>query len=179
VGHGLGFPHSFDNANHSCGGAPGEYCDPWDIMSALDTYNFDSLVYPTAGPGVNVPNLFHQGWIPSNRIATYPIGAPATAFTLSALSHPSGTTPLAVTIQDFPFLFTVEYRQRDGWDAGIPSNAVILHIYTAGANPYSFLFDSPTFNGSILAGQSVTFGNFQIQVHSTAGGTANITIGPA
>jgi hypothetical protein len=179
VGHGLGFPHSFDNANHSCGGAPGEYCDPWDIMSALDTYNFDSVVYPTAGPGVNVPNLFHQGWIPSNRIATYPIGAPATAFTLSALSHPSGTTPLAVTIQDFPFLFTVEYRQKDGWDAGIPSNAVILHIYTAGANPYSFLFDSPTFNGSILAGQSVTFGNFQIQVHSTAGGTANITIGPA
>jgi hypothetical protein len=173
VGHGLGMPHSWDN---KC-----EYCDPWDIMSALATYQFDSAVYPTAGPGLNVPNLLHLGWIPGSRIATYNIGDPDTNFTLNALSHPSGVAPLTVKIPDFPFLFTVEYRQQDGWDAGIPANAVIVHVYTAGANPYSFLFDTSTFNGSIPAGQTLKLGNFRVQVNSTGGpgGTASITIGPA
>ena len=84
-------------------------------------------------------------------------------------------------IPDFPFLFTAEYRQRDGWDAGIPMNAVIVHVYIANANPYSFLFDTATFNGSIAAGQTLTLGNFKIHVNSTGGtdGTADITIGPA
>ena len=181
VGHGLGLPHSFDNLGKQCGGRPGEYCDPWDIMSALGTYQVDSLAYPTAGPGLNIPNLLHLGWIPSGRIATYNIGDPDTNFTLNALSHPLGAAPLTVKIPDFPFLFTVEYRQQDGWDAGIPANAVIVHVYTAGANPYSFLFDTSTFNGSIPAGQTLKLGNFRIQVNSTGGtgGTASVTIGPA
>jgi len=181
VGHGLGLPHSFDNMSKSCGGAPGEYCDPWDIMSALATYQFDSAAYPSAGPGLNVPNLLHLGWIPDGRIVTYNIGDPETTFTLSALSHPAGIAPLTVKIPDFPFLFTAEYRQRDGWDAGIPMNAVIVHVYIANANPYSFLFDTATFNGSIAAGQTLTLGNFKIHVNSTGGtdGTADITIGPA
>jgi len=177
VGHGLGMPHSWDN---TC-----EYCDPWDIMSALRTYQFDSAAYSSAGPGVNVPNLLHLGWIPNTRIATYNIGDPDTNFTLDALSHPlppwTVVSPLTVKVPDFPFLFTVEYRQQDGWDAGIPNDAVIVHVYTAGADPYSFLFDTSTFNGSITAGQTLTLGNFRIQVNSTGGngGTANITIGPA
>jgi hypothetical protein len=180
IGHGLGLVHSFDNLGKSCGGAAGEYCDPWDIMSALGTYQFDSLAYPSAGPGMNVPNLLHFGWIPSSRIATYNIGNADTRFTLNALSHPLGSTPLAVKIPDFPFLFTVEYRQQDGWDAGIPANAVIVHVYTASTTPWSFLFDTPTFNGSIPAGQTLTLGNFRIHVNSTGGfgGTADVTIGP-
>jgi M6 family metalloprotease-like protein len=183
VGHGLGMPHSWDTNDNQCasGAQRGEYCDPWDIMSALVTYQFDSAAYPTAGPGLNVPNLLHFGWIPGGRIATYNIGDPDANFTLNALSHPLGAAPLTVKIPDFPFLFTVEYRQQDGWDAGIPNNAVIVHVYTAGANPWSFLFDTSTFHGSIPAGQTLKLGNFRIQVNSTggSGGTANITIGPA
>src|SRR5262249_9665403 len=58
IGHGLGLRHSFDNATHYCGGGhPGEYCDRWDIMSALGTDQFDSPSYPSAGPGANIPNL--------------------------------------------------------------------------------------------------------------------------
>jgi hypothetical protein len=186
MGHGLGMPHSFDNTRDSCGGAPGEYCDKWDIMSALNVFTFTETNYVTprlghntAGTGLDVPNLLQMGWVPDSRIATYTIGAPDTTFTLNALSRPLGTAPLTVKIPDFPFMFTVEYRQKDGWDAGIPADAVILHTYTAGANPYSFLFETKTFAGAILAGQTLTLGNFRIRVNSTGGpgGTANITIG--
>jgi len=175
VGHGLGMAHSFDAYNHC------EYCDPWDLMSALNTKQFNSLNYPSGGPGLNVPNLLRMGWIPANRITSYHIGDPDTTFTLAALSHPLGNVPLTVEIPDFPFLFTVEYRQRDGWDAGIPDDAVILHVYTQGSTPYSFLFDKAGFNGAILLGQTLQLGNFRVRVNSTGGpgGTASITIGPA
>ena len=172
IGHGLGMPHSFDN---TC-----EYCDKWDLMSALKTYQFNSLNYPSAGPGLNVPNLLHMGWIPGNRIATYRTGDPATDFTLRALSHPLGNEPLAVRILAFPFVFTLEYRQKDGWDSGIPGNAVIVHVYMEGEMPYSFLFDGQTFNGAIRVGETMTAGNFRVRVNSIGrlGRTANITIGP-
>ena len=188
VGHGLGMPHSFDNSKNNCGSQqPGEYCDKWDEMSALNVDSFTESNYVTpsgrwrlAGPGLSVPNLLQMGWIPDNRIASYTVGSPDTTFTLAALSHPLAGGPLAVKIPDFPFVFTVEYRQNDGWDAGIPANAVVVHIYTANANPYSFLFETSTFSGAVLAGQTLKLGNFRVQVNSTGGpgGTANITIGP-
>jgi M6 family metalloprotease-like protein len=188
IGHGLGYPHSFDDAEHSCGGAPGEYCDLWDIMSALATYQFAETNYVTpsgnntAGPGVNVPNLLHQGWIPPGRIATYTIGDPPTSFTLSALSHPNSPGVLAVEIPAIFFAVTVEYRQQDGWDAGIPDNAVLLHIYEPAANPYSFLMDAelPSPPGALLAGQIFNTGEYSITVNSVdpGNGTASVTIAP-
>jgi hypothetical protein len=38
IGHGLGLGHSFDSLSSDCGAAPGEYCDPWDLMSAMRTF---------------------------------------------------------------------------------------------------------------------------------------------
>jgi len=190
IGHGLGFPHSFDDAGNSCGGAPGEYCDPWDIMSALTTYQFTetNFITPggnnTAGPGVNAPNLLQMGWIPASRIASYNIGDPPATFVLNALSHPVGSGDLAVQIP-LPFLpiaVTLEYRQKDGWDAGIPQNAVLLHFYEPTVNPYSFLMDKegPFKPGAILAGQTLTESAYSIKVNSidSGSGTASVTIGP-
>jgi M6 family metalloprotease-like protein len=195
IGHGLGMPHSYDNTQNPCGGAPGEYCDKWDIMSALNTYQFDynwvtppPIVKDGAGPGMNAPNLLHMGWIPASQIATYNIGDPPTSFAVSALSHPVaplGVQPLVVQI---PILvgsilvgnFTVEYRQRDGWDAGIPISAVLVHLYKAGLSPYSFLVETPTDLGAVLPGQTLSEGEFSVTVNSTdpASGTAVVTIGP-
>jgi M6 family metalloprotease-like protein len=200
IGHGLGYPHSFDTASSKCGGQPGEYCDPWDIMSALDTYFFTESNYVTfdpcygtgsaspcnfAGPGVNVPNLLHQGWIPPSRIAKYTVGDPATSFTLSALSHPTSDGVLAVEIPAVVFDVTVEYRQQDGWDTGIPANAVVVHIYEPTVNPYSFLMDQGLapplhYSGALLAGQSLTEPAYSLKVDSIdpGNGTASVTIGP-
>jgi hypothetical protein len=200
LGHGLGYPHSFDDADSNCGAQPGEYCDRWDIMSALDTYFFTESNYVTfdpcygrgsptpcafAGPGVSVPNLFHEGWIPAARIAKYTLGDPATSFTLSALSHPKSHGVLAVEIPALVFAVTVEYRQRDGWDAAIPANAVLLHIYEPSVNPYSFLMDQELappshYPGALLAGETLTEPAYSIKVDSidSGAGTASVTIGP-
>jgi hypothetical protein len=199
IGHGLGYPHSFDTLSRSCGGQPGEYCDPWDIMSALDTYTFTETNYVTfdpcygtgspspcnlGGPGANVPNLLHQGWIPSGRIAKYTVGDPATSFTLAALSHPKSTGVLTVEIPAIFFEVTVEYRQQDGWDAGLPTNAVVLH-FDEPANPYSFLMDQEVgppghYLGALRAGESLTEADYRITVDSIdpGSGTASLTIGP-
>jgi hypothetical protein len=202
IGHGLGYPHSFDTAGKTCasGGQPGEYCDPWDIMSALITYFFTESNYVTfdpcygtgspspcnlAGPGVNVPNLLHQGWIPAGQIAKYTVGDPATSFTLTALSHPNSSGVLTVEIPAVVFDVTVEYRQKDGWDAGIPANAVVVHIYEPTVNPYSFLMDQglapPShYPGALLAGETLTEPAYSIKVESInpGSGTASVTIGP-
>jgi hypothetical protein len=202
IGHGLGYPHSFDTADKQCatGGQPGEYCDPWDIMSAMITYYFTETNYVTydpcygtgspspcnvAGPGVNVPNLLHQGWIPADRIGKYTVGDPATSFTLTALSHPSSAGVLAIEIPAVVFDVTIEYRQQDGWDAGIRANAVVVHIYEPTVNPWSFLMDQELappsrYPGALLAGQSLTEAAYSLKVDGIdpSSGTASVTIGP-
>ena len=115
IGHGLGFPHSFENGMSLCGGGPGEYCDPWDIMSWPFSFfdsNYSATTYrvqtdangnqvdipnpvpdksPNSGTGINVPNLLKQGWIPSNRIDSYTVGGASATYVLDALSHPTAT----------------------------------------------------------------------------------------
>ena len=187
VGHGLGMPHSYDNTQNSCGGSPGEYCDQWDIMSAQNTYQFASSNYPpNAGPGANVPNLIFLGVFPSNRNAIYNIGNPDQTITLTALSHPSGSNPLAIEIRPpaslSPF-YTVEYRQADGWDKGMLVSAVLIHQYKLGSNPYSYLQENNArFQGSWLQNTSWTDPGNSVKVYvngiNTSNGTASVTVGP-
>ena len=145
VGHGLGMPHSWDNS-------PCEYCDPYDVMSALNTSQFFLPNFPAfgaennlgAGPGLNVPNLLFLGAIPANRIAKYTVGSPVQTFVLTALSHPSSSSPLTVEIlgQNPSDIYTLEYRQRDGWDQGL-TDGVAIHEYKIGPSPYSYLQKTP------------------------------------
>jgi hypothetical protein len=194
IGHGYGWVHSFDDTK--C-----EYCDPFDIMSALCTYRFSGPNFPANGddkycmgshdydgPGVNVPNLLWQGWIPGNRIATYHIGTPKATFTLTALSHPTGTHPLTVEIvgSDPNDIYTVEYRQKDGWDTGLPDNTVLMHEYKQGQNPWSYLIrNTATYSGEWLAGTtwndaSPYTSTVSVTVSSIdpTTGTATVVIGP-
>ncbi len=187
IGHGLGMPHSWDNT-------PCEYCDPWDIMSAQTTFQFVGANFPSPygsanpadGPGLNAPNLLQLGWIPTpTRVATYHLGDPETTIVLTALSHPLGPRPLAVEIvgSDPNDLYTVEYRQKDGWDAGILHNTVLIHEYKPNASPYSYLQrnGSPV-PGEWLAGMTWTDPglNVILAVKSidAQAGTATITLGP-
>jgi M6 family metalloprotease-like protein len=58
VGHGLGFPHSYENGSSPCGGVPGEYCDAWDIMSWPFSFydpNYSATYYD---PTSDIPNPF-------------------------------------------------------------------------------------------------------------------------
>ena len=55
--------------------------------------------------------------------------------------HPITFAPLAVKIvgSNPNDIYTVEYRQADGWDQGLVVNSVFIHEYKVGASPYSFL----------------------------------------
>jgi hypothetical protein len=143
-GHGLGLVHSFDDSQQKCGGIPGEYCDPWDIMSALGTYQFSdpNWNWPgqagMGGPGMSTPDLILMDWLPADNIRFYPTrqGGEQT-FTLRALSRPRAGQPMVVIVpipsrQGASQFVTVEYRQGDGWDAGFGSSpakgaAVLVH----------------------------------------------------
>jgi hypothetical protein len=189
IGHGLGMPHSHDNTQNICaaGGAPGEYCDRWDIMSALVTNYFAWPNYPAAGPGVNVPNLLFLGVLPHPRILTYHAGDPAVCnLPLRALSQPIGAEPLAVELvgSDPNDIYTVEYRQADGWDYGFGAalngpGAVLIHEYKIGASPYSYLQENPN-SGAWLA-KTVwgdPGGRFAVWINSIdpSSGTASVSI---
>jgi hypothetical protein len=193
VGHGLGMPHSFDDTRNMCGGAPGEYCDKWDIMSAENTYSFfwPNYGYPIfqggqAGPGVNVPNLLFLGGLPASRVFTYHVGSPSVNLLLGALSHPLGFEPLAIEIvgSNANDIYTVEYRQADGWDEGLPVSAVLIHEYKVGATPYSYLQTNaePNAPGGWLPNTRwvAPGGEVQVRVNSidASSGMASITIGP-
>jgi M6 family metalloprotease-like protein len=187
IGHGYGLVHSFDDTN--C-----QYCDPFDIMSAMNTYRFSGANFPemiantgvgaTDGPGLDAPNLLQLGWLPGNRIATYHIGASETSFTLTALSHPAGNHPLTVQIvgSDPNDIYTVEYRQTDGWDAGLPDNTVLIHEYKKSQNPWSFLersaapYSGEWLTGMVYANQTVGF-NVKVTGINPGAGTATVSIG--
>ena len=40
--------------------------------------------------------------------------------------------------------YTVEYRQADGWDQGLPQSAVLIHEWKPGHVPYSYIISGPT-----------------------------------
>ena len=155
IGHGLGFTHSFDDSQSNCGGRPGEYCDPWDIMSALGTYQFNDPNWPSpgqpgyAGPGVSTPDLILMDWLPANNLQFYPTQGGEQTYTIHALSHPRAGVPMVVIIpipslQGRAQFATVEYRQNDGWDAGFPkpegsANAGFVLVHRGNSSPNSQL----------------------------------------
>ncbi len=147
VGHGLGFTHSFDDAT-----PPVEYGDPFDVMSALRTRQFFDSNYPAegaesgntvgAGPGLDLPNLLKLSVLPASRIATHQVDTPVESVTITSLSHPGNNLPLGVELVDpgDPHsIITVEFREPDGWDAGLSVATVLIHQYLDNAAPYSFL----------------------------------------
>jgi hypothetical protein len=156
IGHGLGLAHSSDNTACTSG-----YCDQFDVMSTCNDWQFYWSNYPPegaeggrngrgicyggAGPGLNVPNLLTLNALPQDRIVTYHVGDERLMVTLTALSHPAGSLPLAIKIYDQSAndYYTVEYRQADGWDQGMGGDQVLIHEFKPGQYPYSFLQEGP------------------------------------
>lgn len=203
IGHALGMDDSFDDSGRNCGGDPGRYCDPWDIMSAQNTYQFVDLNFVTAGggPGLSVPGLLKMGWIPSANQRRFDIEEGGEQkFKLRALSRPRGTDPLMVLLNvggpgPFDGIYTIEYRQGDGWDRGFVTDGrvpaavrssggtVLVHEYRPAGAPASKLINGAVAgalqpcNTLVVAGfggltYHVTVENFDIP-----DGSATISIG--
>jgi hypothetical protein len=149
IGHAIGMDHSWaqlydgsslNDLGFKCAefGRPGEYCDPWDEMSAMVAYWFEDKNWPCSldakicpaqgGPGLSAPSLLNKGWIPNSKIANWPINPSnlgEQVFTLQALSHPEGPNPLIAKITAGLLTYTVEFRVGDGWDTGFKTNTSV------------------------------------------------------
>ena len=134
MGHLFGLPHSFGEDTSACGHANGEYCDPWDMMSAMNVYSYsDSFqgVSGTFGPGLNVFASRALGALRGERLLTLSKPGFSDTLQLAPLNQPVQTGSLyAVEIRsERPSIlpYTIEYRHKAGWDRGLPADAVLIH----------------------------------------------------
>jgi hypothetical protein len=206
IGHGLNLFHSYDDSTRACGGQPGEYCDPWDIMSALGTFQFPDTNWLVSalhnnGPGLNAPGLLHMGWIPAANRREFQHEGGEQVFKLRALSRPRGSEPLVVVMDvgqtpDTSGTITVEYRQADGWDRGfgaanVPAavlsagGAVLVHRFNIGGTRTSTLMGganrnigalTPCRTLSIKGGSGLTF-HVTVDSFDLADGSATVSVG--
>ena len=152
VGHGLGLDHSFsdDPTYRNADWAQlGEYDDQWDLMSAANVWSTPTARFGVGGPGLNAFHVDQMGWLSRDRIFTFGSdGIRSQTLTLAALNHPEASGSLLGRIPidpNDPFhYYTVEYRKNDGWDAGFPSDIVLLHEVKRGetGSYYSYLLKS-------------------------------------
>jgi hypothetical protein len=192
--HNFSLGHSYDNASNNCRAQPGEYCDRWDIMSALNVWYFTSSTWSGAwgGPGASAPNLLQMGWIPFSSQRTFGPNDGESTFVLHALSHPKIDQPLVV-IMNVGDVYTVEFRENDGWDQGFATGAllavrraggaVLVHQWQPNGTPVSILLQGPNEGGAVQGNTIVIpaqLGLFHMNVQKidVGAGTATVSIGP-
>lgn len=132
MGHGFGLPHSFAAGNPDV-----EYGDPWDIMSAFTfggrSATFTGRNFGESGPALTTAYRERMGWLPEDRKVWHnQIGdASRPSIRLAPLANPAAAGALmlkvftrAAYVDSF---WSVEYRRRTGWDAGVGADKVIVH----------------------------------------------------
>jgi hypothetical protein len=137
LGHEFGLDHSFSDESTPCAGGdarPGAYCDISDIMSAMNVVSFQDAMNRRSGPSLNTVSRKRLGWLHRSRIRSFPaVGLPET-ITLAAVNRPdvdgyqliefAGTNRADSTVSS---TYTVEFRERAGWDRGLARSLVIVH----------------------------------------------------
>jgi hypothetical protein len=124
--------HGFE-LNHSWLARPDtEYGDQWDIMSAMNVWSFNNKLKQATGPGMNACNLNTLGCIPASRIWRPNTKSGSQTITLVALNRPNAKGYLMASIlpsggSTSKTSYTIEFRQKKGWDAGIPQDTVLVH----------------------------------------------------
>lgn len=169
MGHGYGLDHSYGVPAFCPTGFTGQYCDPWDIMSANDVYSYTTsdTTCGAHGPAMILPFLQSLGWIPSNNVVSYGTGDlmenGAQTINIMSLNHDptSVLTPVGIEIYYSTDTgngkddhYTVEFREKTGWDQGFPTGVVLVNkvYYVAGQKlPRALLVaaltpDAPIFN---------------------------------
>lgn len=122
MGHGLGLPHS--------SGSYGQiYDNAWDLMSWPMLCNPPDRIYGCVGQHTIAYHKELLGAIPATRQQVVPPGSAQTILLVPLAFPPSGGYLVAeVPIGGSPTRFyTVEARQRRGYDAQLRGEAVIIH----------------------------------------------------
>ncbi|GGQ71806.1 metallopeptidase domain-containing protein [Couchioplanes azureus] len=175
--HGYNLGHSFSNDTtyqNAPWSQPGEYDDPWDEMSAMHIYG-TAGTYGTNPVGLNAYHRDELGWLAKNRVLTMGAdGVGTRTVTLAPLERPQAAGPLLVRIPynpgDLFAGYTVEFRRKTGWSAGIPGDTVLIHEVRNGT-PY-LLRTGP--GGTPV--QSLDANGVRIRIDGVAGDAATVTI---
>lgn len=130
MGHGFGLMHSLDPYGF-------QYGNEWDVMSNMWAH-CELSQHPVYGCLGQHTIAFHKerlGWLPSDKQVVVSQGQHMTV-ALERLALPDTDNPLMAKIllggPDTPTYFTVEARQRIGYDVKLGQAAVVIHL----TNPY-------------------------------------------
>ncbi len=185
AGHGIGLNHSFSNDpdyRNADWAQIGEYDNPWDVMSWGNAFRV-----PTPfgdGPvGLVGFHLDRMGWLPRTRIATFGAdGTRSATLTLAAINRPETPGSLLVRIPfdpgDLQRHYTVEFRRKIRWDAGIPQDTVLIHEIQKHSDNVYYAHLVYSFSPNKAPAQSLSANGITIRVDSinAASNTARVTI---
>lgn len=145
MGHAFGLPHS-NNAD----GDSSPYDNPWDVMSDSWGYALSNATYGTLGKHTISYHKDRLGWIPASRKAV----VSSEGWYVFDIDHLTlaGTPNLhmvKVLIPGSSRFYTIEVRDRTGYDGNLPGFAVIIHeVYTGRQEPAWLVDVDNTSNGA-------------------------------
>ncbi|MCK2217097.1 hypothetical protein MF672_025370 [Actinomadura sp. ATCC 31491] len=172
VGHSFSNDFRYRNAEWSL---PGEYDDPWDLMSAQNHYGPWTEKFQVGPVGFNGPHLDEVGWLPSSRVITAgKDGRTSLMVQLAPLERQDlpGTLLIRVPFDpaDLNHYYTVEFRKKSGVSEAIPRDIALIHEVDKG-RPYLLrnLADREPV-------QSVNANGVSITVNSVTAESATVTV---
>jgi hypothetical protein len=137
MGHAFGLPHS-NNAD----GDDSPYDNPWDVMSDAWGYALSDPTYGTVGKHTISYHKDSLGWIPAGRKAEVATGG-TFRFDIDhlTLADPANLHLVKVRIPGSSRFYTIEVRDRFGYDGNLPGFAVVLHEVNPGRTEPAWLVD--------------------------------------
>jgi hypothetical protein len=159
--------------NHSWGGTPTkEYGDYYSITgyTAGGGYQYTDTVGSRWGPGYAAPDLVNLGYLPPSQVSA--VGWPAIGtrytFTLTALSHylDGGFLMARIASGLGGGYLSIEYRTKDGPDAGIPGSRVVIHQVGS-------IVDQ---RAAVFVGDTTTVNGLSIKTYPASGNRATVTV---
>jgi hypothetical protein len=132
-----------DNTDNDTGQ---EYGDPWDPMSSRTTgYPYLNPLGVKEGPGMIAYHVVTPGFVPSQRVKVIANGSGSDTYNITAMNHPgsAGYLELEAQTANSGVYYSVEYREKTGFDQAIPRDTVLLHrITTSGSGKSSLLLEN-------------------------------------
>ena len=119
MGHLYGLDHS------RVDGSAEDYQDPWDAMSTAAAFSAPHPRYAWIGPGLNAANMAGRGWLDQSRVWTASGRSFETVVRLRPLFRRDLPGFLVAVVDGY----YIEFRNKEGWDAGVPRPAVLIHRF--------------------------------------------------
>ncbi|MCU0233412.1 MAG: hypothetical protein MUE90_05195, partial [Thermoanaerobaculales bacterium] len=123
MGHGFGLPHS-NNADDDAN----PYDNPWDVMSDSWNYVLTHPTYGKLGKGTIAYHLDLLGWIgPEQKVVVDAAGIYELSIDHLALAETENLRLVRIAKPGTSTFYTVEVRDRVGYDGQLPGFAVVIH----------------------------------------------------